>query len=232
MLAALLPGKAAAQVLEQYDYEDLEFRGIGVEASRVWPSKVEPTTGFGLLLDLGFVGPRVRITPVARYWASSLEQEEIDRLGEQIVLVCERQGTVTCPSSLDLGEVKLSDLELTTEAHYLPLILDGLSVYVGLGLSLHLLNGRGDFIDGTFVEDLLDTVAPGVGGIVGASARLGPAFTFGAQARYMLASEVRYGLATLSAMWTLPGPRPSSAIRAAPPLPVSGHPTPSTTPSP
>src|SRR5690606_39847109 len=77
----------------------------------------------------------------------------------------------SCPtrrsSDLDLGEIRLSDLELATDAHFLPFPDAVVSPYAGLSLGLHLLNGRGDFIDGTFVEDLLDAVAPGLGTVAG-----------------------------------------------------------------
>jgi hypothetical protein len=213
-LLAVAP--AAAQNLSQYDYEDLEFRGIGVEGFRIWPTDVEPASGFGILLDLGLIGPAIRIQPAARYWASALREEEVIRLADQIVQVCERQAAGNCPEQLDLGEVKLSDLELTTEAHYIPLVIGGFSLYVGLGLSLHLLNGRGESIDDTFVEDLLDSVAPGISPLTGFDLRLGNAFSVGPQARLTVASDVRYGSVGLSGTWTLPGPRDDAVIRPVP----------------
>jgi len=148
------------------------------------------------------------VSPSARFWASSLDRAEVDRLAEQIILICERQVAQSCPAQLDLGEVKLSDLELAVEAHYLPFSVARVTPYLGLGVSLHLLNGRGDFIDGTFVEDLLDSVAPGIGPILGIDVRLGSAITLGAEARLMLASDVRYGAVGLNGVWSLPGPRP------------------------
>ncbi len=206
VLGLLAPVSAAAQGLADYDYEDLEFRGIGAEVGRIWPSQVEPTTSFGLRLDLGMVGPRVRIVPTARFWSSSLRREELDHLAEQIILVCERQPDAECPESLDLGEIRLSDLELATDAHFLPFPDAVVSPYAGLSLGLHLLNGRGDFIDGTFVEDLLDAVAPGLGTVAGVSVALGESLQVGGEARFMLASDVRYGSISVFGAWFLPAP--------------------------
>ncbi len=198
---------ASAQILAQYDYEDLEFRGLGLEAVRIWPARVEPTNGVALRLDLGLVGPRVRINPTARYWASTLNSAEVSRLAAQIILVCERQPDVTCPERLDLGEIKISDLELSLDGHLLLLGEQPLTPYVGLAVALHLLNGSGDFIDGTFVEDLLDTVAPGIGPMAGIQVRLGSAISIHTEARFMIASDIRYSSVGIGGVWTLPGPR-------------------------
>ncbi len=197
---------ASAQLLAQYDYEDLEFRGVGAEALRVWPAGVKPANGVGLRLDLGLIGPRVRIMPTARYWGSSLNATEVDRLASQIILVCERQPDPSCPEELDLGEVKLSDLELAIDGHFLVLGDRMISPYVGAGLALHLLNGSGDFINGTFVEDLLDSVTPGLGALGGVTINLASSLAIGAEARFMLASDVRYSGVSVGGVWTLPRP--------------------------
>ncbi len=203
---------AGAQGLADYDYEDLEFRGIGAEVGRIWPSQVEPTTSFGLRLDLGLIGPHVRIIPTARFWSSSLREGELENLANQIILVCERQPNAVCPETLNLGEIRLSDLELATDAHFLFFPESMISPYAGLSLGLHLLNGRGDFIDGTFVEDLLDAVAPGLGSVAGVTLGVGRTLQVGVEARYMLASDVRYGSVGISGAWFLPTPRMDETI--------------------
>jgi hypothetical protein len=209
------PGGAAAQNLADYDYEDLEFRGIGAEGGVVWPARVESATYFGLLVDLGYVGPRIRIQPIARFWSSRLVQEEVDELAQQIILVCERQADVSCPETLDLGEVRLSDLELAADARYELLPTRQLSPFFGGGLGLHLLNGRGDFVDGTFVEDLLDTVTPGLSAVTGLNFRIVSALQLSAEARFVLANDVRYVGAGFSGVWTLPTPSAETSGQSA-----------------
>jgi hypothetical protein len=219
LIAFLAPVSIAvplrAQVWEDYDFQDLEFRGIGIEAGPIWPAGVESTLAFGLRLDLGLISPRLRVTPTARFWGSSLEPSEVNRLAQQIILICERQGDVSCPEHLDLGEVRLSDLELAVDVHYLPFRNRVIAPFAGAGLALHLLNGRGDFIDGTFVEDLLDSIAPGLAPILGVNIHVAREFRFGAEARFMLASDVRYASIGLGGVWTLPRPgsAPDSIIR-------------------
>lgn len=203
----LAPGSLAGQMTwEDYDFRDLEFQGIGFEAGHIWPERVVSTTTFALRLDLGFVAPGTRIVPTARYWSSSLAADEVDRLAMQIVLVCERQVNVTCPAELDLGEVRLSDLELGLDAQHLFFMNRRITPFVGASIGLHLLNARGDFIDGTFVEDLLDTVSPGVGPTLGVNLRLGSSFQIMSEVRLMLASDVRYASLSAGGVWTLPTP--------------------------
>ncbi|MBW3630480.1 MAG: hypothetical protein KY464_14435 [Gemmatimonadetes bacterium] len=208
-LAPMSPAPAAAQTLADYDYENLQFRGIGPEIGWVVPSELERTISYGMHADLGFVGPNVRIVPSIRFWASELRQPQLDRLSEQIVHLCEKQAT-ECPA-LNLGEVQRSDLELSTEAHYIFAPWTPISLYAGGGLSLHLLNGRGELIDDTFVEDLLDTVAPGFSLLFGSFIPVGKIRLVG-EARAVLTSDVQYGNLTLGGVWSLPSPpRPADA---------------------
>ena len=204
--AAAASDAAAAQAWEDYDFRTLEFRGIGVEGGSVWPARAVATTGFALRLDLGFVGSGTRIAPTARFWSSSLAANEVERLAQQIVLVCERQVDVSCPAELNLGEVRLSDLELGVDAQHHFFASRRITPFVGASLGLHLLNARGDFIDGTFVEDLLDTVAPGIGPTLGINVRLGSSIQLMTEMRLMLASEVRYASFSGGGVWRLPTP--------------------------
>src|SRR5690554_248060 len=87
-LAALcllaVPTAAAAQSLADYDYENLTFRGLGLEYGRIWPTKVEPTAAYTLKADLGFLGPSVRIAPSLSYWSSRINADELGRLADQL----------------------------------------------------------------------------------------------------------------------------------------------------
>jgi hypothetical protein len=214
-LALLAPVRAAAQTLADYDYANLQFRGLGGEFGWVVPTALEPAVSYGIRADMGFVGPRVRIVPAIRFWSSRLRASELQRLADQIVRICQRQGTTSCPATLNLGEVRRSDLELSTEAHYIVNPSPSLRLYGGGGLSLHLLNGRGEFIDGTFVEDLLDTVSPGLNLVVGSYVPLGKVQLFG-EARGILTSDIQYVNVAVGGSWTLPSPPKPAAALAVP----------------
>ena len=211
LIAVLLAPRAlAAQSLADYDYENLQFRGIGADFGWVWPTQIEPTISVGVRADLGYVGPHVRILPAARFWSSKLRQSEVDRLASQIIKVCERQAGVVCPASLDLGEIRRSDLSVGADGHYVFDPQGPITPYAGGGLSLHLLNGRGDIIDGTFVEDLLDTIVPGIDLTGGLEVPVASTVRLMGETRFVLTSDVKYAAILLGGVWTLPVPAPAS----------------------
>lgn len=203
---AAMPAALAGQTLEDYDYENLEFRGIGLEFGGVWPATVEQTFNVGLRADLGYIGPNIRIIPAMRIWSSSLKDGEVDRFAEQVIAICQRQGNTVCPSRLDLGEIDVSDIELSVEGHYLFPTDFIPQPYLGAGGGLHLLNGQGEAIDGTFVEDLLDTLVPGLNVLAGVTLPLVPTFEIFAEARYVLVSDVRHANLSVGGVWQLPSP--------------------------
>ena len=214
VLAALLaPRPLAAQSWEDYDYENLQFRGIGAEVGWVIPWNLEPTVSYGIRGDMGFVGPHVRIIPSIRYWSSQLKDEEVESLATQFIEICNRRASGSCPTTLDLGEVRRSNLELSTDAQVLPDVPGLVNPYAGAGLSLHLLNGGGESIDDTFVEDLLDTVAPGFNVLAGVMIPLGSVLQLGAEGRLAITSDVQSGNFVVSGIWTLPRPpAPAAAL--------------------
>ena len=207
-LLALLasPALAWAQTLEDYDYENLEFRGVGAEVGYIWPARVEPALALGIRADLGFLGPNVRIVPRASFWSSRLRDEQVGRLREALLGLCREEGT-DCLG--ELGEIRVSDLTLGADAHYTFRTDLVATPYVGAGASLHLLNGRGDLINGTFVEDLLDAIAPGIDLLGGIELPLGDALRLFAEARGTLSSDVRYLGVSAGGSWLFPG-RPAS----------------------
>lgn len=203
-LACCLAAPAAAQALEDYDYANLELRAVGGAVGGAFPSRAESRPTFAIVADFGFLGPHVRIAPSIAYWGSRLQQREVDRLADQIRDICDRSGG-SCPL-LDLGEVRLSDLSLNADAHFVPRVNAQLEPYAGAGIGLHFLNGSGELIDGTFVEDFLDTLSPGLNLVLGLGSRLLAPVAFFGEARYVLTPDVRYGSVSVGALWTLPAP--------------------------
>lgn len=190
-LAALLalPATAAAQDARPlYDYRNLAFQGFGGEVGWIFPARTERTLMIAGRADLGWLGPAVRIVPRIGFWASELKPSEVRRLADQIEEVCDRQ--TDCPA-FDLGEVRVSDLMVGADAQYVWETELGLDTYVGLGTGVHLLNAQGDAIDETFVEEILDAIAPGVDLLAGVELPLGPLRVFG-EARGVLAGNTRW----------------------------------------
>lgn len=150
----LVPAVARGQDLADYDYENLAFRGIGFDVGRIWPSNLDPATTFRLRMDLGYLGPGIRIVPSLGYWKSRVQESEIRAFEQQL----EERGA----NNVKLGEIELSDLVAQIDAHFVWTTPIDLLVYVGAGAGLHMLNGQGNAIDDTFIEDLFDSIMPGV----------------------------------------------------------------------
>lgn len=156
---ALAPGGLRGQELADYDYENLAFRGIGLDVGRIWPSNLDPATTVRIRIDLGYLGPGVRIAPSIAYWKSTVERSEIAAFERQL----EERGA----TGVDLGEIQLSDLALQVDAHFVWTTPIDLLMYVGAGAGLHMLNGQGRDIDDTFIEDLFDSLMPGITALAG-----------------------------------------------------------------
>lgn len=210
------PLAAAAQELADYDYENLRLTGLGLSLSALAPNRMDGTLGIALNADLGYLGPNVRITTALGYWGSKLRESEVQRLSDQLLRLCERQETASGCPRLDLGEIRMSDIYLAADAAYVLQSYEYFEPYAGAGLSLHLLDGRGQAINDTFVEDLLDSLSPGVsvhGGVQ--TPVLRPVTLFG-EARYTLSPDVRYASVSLGATVRLASPLPHRPFAVVP----------------
>lgn len=194
--------------MADYDYENLAFRGIGVDYGYIWPSKVAATAAYSARFDLGFLGPGIRIVPGITYWSSHFRATELNRLAGQINrLQALREQNVTVKAS-DLGEITWSDLSVGVDAHLLWTTAVGVYTYVGAGLAVHVLNGQGTFIENTFVEDLLDSTSAGFAIMGGLEAQPIARLRLYGEARYTVVSDVRFPGLRIGAALMLP-PRES-----------------------
>ncbi len=82
-----------------------------------------------------------------------------------------------------------------------------MTAYLGVGLSVHLMNGSGAAINGTFVEDALDGVSAGLNGTLGFEIATSPTWRFTVEARGVLATQLSTGSLRLGLMYRLPGKR-------------------------
>src|SRR5688500_6992238 len=139
LIATLLlcaPVTAGAQTLADYDYENLTFRGFGLDYGYIWPSKVTAAPMYSIRMDLGFLGPGVRVAPSISFWNSDLRATELDRLAEQINRLpplIEQGVTITAD---DLGSVTWSDLSIGLDTHLLWTTPVGVITYVGAGVAI------------------------------------------------------------------------------------------------
>jgi opacity protein-like surface antigen len=218
-LLLALPAAARAQDMADYDYENLVLSGVGVHLSEIFPTRSEPTLGLNVRVDLGLLGPNVRITPGVTFWSSRLRDGEVERMEERIEASCDNGG-VPCPG-VELGELEISDLSLDLDAHFLWATDYAIEPYAGAGVSLHLLNGSGDFIEDTFVEDLLDAIAPGFNVVGGLELPVTENLRVLGEARGVLTGNVRYVSIGIGGAWRFP-PQLQRPVMPPPPAPSGG----------
>lgn len=201
---------ARAQSLADYDYTNLSFRGLAVSWGYVWPTKVRATPFYDFSLDLGYLGPGVRLSPSITYWSSSMKQSELNRLANQLNrLPALQQRGVTIAGS-ELGPVRWSDVGINVDADFVWRAPLGVYTYLGATLGVHALNGSGAAINNTFVQDLLDSLVPAVGVSGGLELAPSPGIHVFGEARYMLLTDVRYPGLRVGVRFLLP-PRGTGA---------------------
>ncbi len=182
----------AGQDLADYDYEDLSFRGIGVDAGYIWPGIVEATEAFGLRADLGYLGPGIRILPRVGYWSSRMKAEEVRAFEDRVASLVAEQNPDSPRPDVDLGVVGWSSFSLGTDAQFVWRVPYDVLTFLGLGVAAHFQNGSGEAIDDTFVEDLIDSTVASANLHAGIEVPLGRRFRAYGDARYELAGDVRY----------------------------------------
>jgi opacity protein-like surface antigen len=192
VLAAGMPRAARAQSLADYDYENLSFRGIGADVGRIWPNKVDPAWQYAIRFDLGFLGPAIRIVPTLAYWRSQLRTSELERLADQLSQLPALQDQNAVITVADLGVVDWSSLSFSLDAQAVWTAPGHIFTYLGAGFGLYSMNGKGDVIDGTFVEDLLDTAAAGLALMAGLEYEPTPQLRLFTEGRYTMQSDIRY----------------------------------------
>jgi opacity protein-like surface antigen len=200
----LAPDPGSAQRLADYDYENLTFRGIGFDYGYIWPNTVRPTPMWSVRLDLGYLGPAIRLAPTLSYWSSRFRTVQLDRFADRLsqLPALQQQGIVL--TAADLGDIHWSNLSMSLDAHFVwtaPLNIIG---FAGTGVSVHALNGRGDAIDGTFIEDLLDSTAAGAALLGGVELQVLPRLRAYGEARYTLVRDVRYSSLRIGGALMLP----------------------------
>ena len=183
----------AAQELADYDYENLGFRGVGVEGGYIVPNTVKDAYTVGARIDLGYLGPGFRVVPSLTYWSSELKDEEVGELEERLADLVVRESEPGTPRpDVDLGEIAWTDVILGVDGHFVWRIPLGLLGYAGAGASAHLLDGQGEAIADTFIEDLLDSVRAGFNLHAGLEIPVHDRFRLYSTGRYEMLGDLRY----------------------------------------
>ena len=154
-------GSLKGQELADYDYEKLAFRGISVEYGNILFKTYEETEVYSVKLDLGFLGPGVRMATRASYWSSEMVPEELVSFESSLNTMILAQGGVLPGNGLEIGSIKRDDMSVSVEADYVWRIPLGMLLSTGLGASAHLVNGTTQIPDDNFLNGLLDSFTAG-----------------------------------------------------------------------
>jgi hypothetical protein len=194
ILVLLAARPLAAQGLADFDYENLSFRGVAADVGLVVPSsRIEGTHSFGGRVDLGFLGPGVRVTAGFNRWSSYLTREEVGALEAQLERLIDAQAEPgSPPASVDLGRISWADFAINTDAHMVWTIPFGLVTYAGLGATAHILQGGGEAIEDTFVQDLLSSIRAGVNAHGGVEMPVHRRLRLVGEARYEILEDLKY----------------------------------------
>ena len=186
-------GPIAGQDLADFDYENLAFRGFGLQVGTLFPTRVESTQSYGVRLDLGYLGPGLRIVPSIMYWSSEMERGEVRKLEKRVEALVDRQSPPgSDPAAVRLGTIDWADLVLGLDAQVVWSVPFGFLSYLGAGVAAHVQNGSGQAIEETFVEDLLDSVTAGFNLHGGLEYPAGDRFRLYGSTRYEILGDLQY----------------------------------------
>ncbi|MBW8839644.1 MAG: hypothetical protein JF602_07315, partial [Gemmatimonadetes bacterium] len=189
LLSAKPPSRLTAQgVLNQFSYENTRLSGIQLDAGILGANQLTGTTIGGVRLDFGRIAPRVRLMLGLSYFKSEFDAEARSRFERALdSIIIDPSGDDT----IDVGRISLGDIIGDVDFQYLFPQGHGIMAYVGTGVSIHLRNGSGTAINGTFVEDALDVVTAGLNGTVGFEFNIARAWRFTVEGRGVLSSGLQ-----------------------------------------
>lgn len=190
----------AQSFLEQFSYEGLRFSGVGVEFGVIVSDRLTPELSGALRVDYGNIAPRVRVLFGASYFKGDFQEDEISEFEDQL---CRIVGPVAgCP--VEIGDISWSDIALDLDLQYVVGSVNGVTGLAGLGAAVHVLNGTGDAIADTFVEDALDRIDLGLNLSLGTQVRIRRSLYLVIDARAGLATELRTAAARAGFMYRVP----------------------------
>ncbi len=205
VFTALPPYRLTAQgVLSQFSYDSLGLSGIQADLGVLGASRLRGTVVGGVRLDYGRVAPRIRVLLGLSYFKGAFDRQATAELARRL------RAIVSDPDSnftIDVGRIQWSDLTADVDLQYVLPQGRTVTAYLGVGLSVHLMNGSGAAINGTFVEDALDGVSAGLNGTLGFEIATSPTWRFTVEARGVLATQLSTGSLRAGIMYRLPGKR-------------------------
>jgi len=178
--------------------------GIQADLGVLGASRLRGTVVGGVRLDFGRIAPRIRVLLGVSYFKGEFDRNATNQLAQRL------RAIVNDPDSnftIDVGRIMWSDLTTDVDLQYVLPQGRTVTTYLGAGLSVHIMNGSGKAINGTFVEDALDGVSAGLNGTMGFEIATSPTWRFTVEARGVLSTQLSTGSLRGGIMYRLPGKR-------------------------
>jgi hypothetical protein len=180
------PPVAGQGMLSQFSYDELRLSGVQVDFGSIASRDLRGALVGGLRVDAGYLAPHVRVLLGVSATKSRFTDRAIARFNRQLLpLVNDPDSNAT----IDVGRVNLADLILDLDLQYVFNEGRPVTVQLGLGGGVHVRNGSGQAINGTFIESALDGIAPALNGTAGLAVALNPAWRLTGELRGTLLSE-------------------------------------------
>jgi len=191
-------------VLNQFSYENLHLSGIQLDAGLLGASELTGATVGGVRLDYGRIAPRIRLLLGLSYFHSQFDQASRRRFEQRLdSIIIDPSGDDT----ISVGRISLNDIIGDVDFQFVFPQGHGINAYIGTGVSIHVRNGSGAAINGTFVEDALDVITAGLNGTMGFEFDLSKAWRFTVDGRGVLSSGLRTASLRTGIMYRLRGGR-------------------------
>lgn len=166
VVAARPPDRLFGQgVFNQFSSENLKLSALQIDLGPLGGNNIRGTLSGGVRLDYGLIAPKVRVLLGLSYFHADLSSAALRSYEQGLRRV------VNDPDSnytINLGDVTWSDLTGDLDLQYVLPQGHAVTAYMGLGLGVHIRNGSGKAINGTFVEDALNQITAGVNGTISA----------------------------------------------------------------
>jgi len=198
------PDRLSAQgFLSQFSYDNLKPSALQLDLGPVGGNNIRGTLTGGLRLDYGFIAPHVRVLLGVSYYKADFSSAARARFEQRL------KSVVIDPSADDtirLGRITWSDVTGDVDLQYVLPQGRAVITYLGIGLGAHIRHGSGPAINGTFVQDALNSITAGLNGTIGAEVGANR-WRFTLEARGVLSSGVSTGSLRSGVMYRWAGSR-------------------------
>src|SRR3989449_4226260 len=149
---------SAQGFLSKFSYDNLKPSALQIDLGPVGGNNIRGTLTGGLRLDYGLIAPRVRVLLGVSYYKADISAEARARFEQRL------KSVVIDPSADDtirLGRINWSDVTGDVDLQYVLPQGRAVITYLGIGLGAHIRHGSGPAINGTFVQDALNSITAG-----------------------------------------------------------------------